>query len=167
MKAQCSLVLVCLATLSLATASERTPSGPESQIFGSSPSDVRLSAGTLGRLSESLQELAERVTPSVVQIEVTWFGPPDSGDERAAGLILRQQGIGAGVIVDQAGYILTNAHVVEGGQRIRVHLPTPARAPATEPSESQFRTLEARIIGADRDTDLALLKVEAENLPLV
>jgi serine protease Do len=66
----------------------------------------------------------------------------------------RSQAAGSGFIVDPAGYIVTNNHVVESARRITVKM-------------SDGREFEAKLIGADKDTDVALLKVEASNLPTV
>ena len=71
---------------------------------------------------DSLQKLASKVSPAVVQIEVAGFGPAIEGDRKDTVLIVHQHGAGAGVIVDPDGYIMPNAHVVEGAQRIRVIL---------------------------------------------
>jgi serine protease Do len=64
----------------------------------------------------------------------------------------REQGLGSGVIVSENGYIITNNHVVDGAQDVRVVL-------------SDKRELQAKIIGTDPRTDLALLQVESEGLP--
>ena len=64
---------------------------------------------------------------------------------------VRQRSLGSGVIVDGKGYIVTNRHVVEGADRIRVKfMDDPAGAPGHE----------ARVIGTDQETDLAVIKVE-------
>jgi len=63
----------------------------------------------------------------------------------------RQRGLGSGVVVDGSGYILTNHHVVNGAEDILVEL-------------SDHRSLEAKLVGSDQASDLALLKVEASNL---
>ncbi len=118
----------------------------------------------IGELSASLQRLAAKVSPAVVQIEVTWFGPPED-DPLDAGIVVRQHGVGAGVILDPDGYIMTNAHVVEGAQRVRVLVSLPGPSSISEPSAGRFRALEARVIGSEKRTDLALLKVEAAGLP--
>jgi serine protease DegQ len=65
-----------------------------------------------------------------------------------------QMGLGSGVIVSPDGYILTNNHVVEGADEIEVTLTDSRRA-------------RARIIGTDPDTDLAILKVELDKLPVI
>jgi serine protease Do len=76
-------------------------------------------------------------------------GPQNrSGKEREQ----REQGLGSGVIVGPDGYILTNNHVVEDANEIMVYT-------------SDKRELKARVIGADPKTDIAVVKVEAKNLP--
>ncbi|NJN63593.1 MAG: PDZ domain-containing protein [Acidobacteria bacterium] len=162
-----SLIVFCLSVGPVGTASEPPGSGRESLIFGAQHTDTRPAAGMLGHLSASLQQLANDVSPAVVQIDVTWFGPPEDRDHRSAGVVLRQHGVGAGVILDRDGYIMTNAHVVEGGRRIRVAVSLPDRVPSTGPAAGRYRVLEAKIVGTDRDTDLALLKVDASDLPVL
>lgn len=65
-----------------------------------------------------------------------------------------QEGSGSGVIFTPDGYIVTNNHVVEGATTVEVVL-------------NDKRTFEARVIGTDPSTDIALLKIEAENLPTI
>jgi len=65
-----------------------------------------------------------------------------------------QAGLGSGVIVSPEGYILTNNHVVEGADEIDVTL-------------SDSRKARARVIGTDPDTDLAILKIELDKLPVI
>jgi len=64
----------------------------------------------------------------------------------------RRQGLGSGVIVSNDGYILTNHHVIDGAEQIRIEL-------------SDRRTLNAKLVGSDQPSDLAVLKVEAKDLP--
>ncbi len=66
----------------------------------------------------------------------------------------QRSGLGSGVIIDGNGYILTNHHVVDGADQIKVDL-------------NDNRTLDAKLIGADPPSDLAVLKVEAHNLPVL
>lgn len=65
-----------------------------------------------------------------------------------------ERGLGSGVIVSSDGTILTNYHVVDGAQQIKVELP-------------DKRTLDAKVIGTDKPSDLAVLKVNASNLPVL
>jgi len=67
----------------------------------------------------------------------------------------RRQGVGSGVIVTQDGYILTNAHVVKDAEEIRVVL---------SPDKQEYA---AEVVGADEGTDIAVLKVEAKDLPAI
>jgi len=128
-------------------------------------------AESLQQFDSSLEALADKVSPSVVQILVAGYRAFEQGGEdngSAAGLVIgRQRAIGAGVIVDPAGYILTNFHVVSGAQRIRVALLPPAPGlEALHPSEMHHtRILDATLVGGDRDIDIALLKINATGLP--
>jgi Do/DeqQ family serine protease len=99
--------------------------------------------------------VAERVSPSVVQIEVTvrddrgdllsrFFGPSPAGEPIA-------RGMGSGVVFTSDGAILTNNHVVESALTITVRL-------------RDGRSLPARLIGRDSATDLAVIKVDASGL---
>jgi serine protease Do len=131
------------------------------------PSDARPEPNaTLLQFNDALQQLAAKVSAGVVQILVNGYGPLEEGKGDAA-LIARQRAIGSGVIVDPSGYIMTNAHVVEGAQRIRVVLPMTlgvGEGPIVE-TEGKLRVLEAKLIGVHKDTDLALLKINAKDLP--
>jgi serine protease Do len=123
----------------------------------------------LEQFSESLDELTARVSPAIVQVLVTGYGPLENKNKGEASQIGRQRSLGSGVILDPDGYIITNAHVVKGAQRVRV-LITPRSA-----SVSQLRTdlgygehlppFTAKIIGIAPSMDLAVLKIEAKGLP--
>jgi serine protease Do len=81
-------------------------------------------------------------------------------------VIGRQRAIGSGVIVDPDGYVVTNAHVVTGAQRVQVVVPSPAEDSGIRSLLSaRGHTLEARVLGMSREIDLALLKIEAKGLP--
>jgi len=125
------------------------------------------STDALRRLNESVEALIRRVSPSVVQILVTGYGPLEETDHGNAGVVIgRQRAIGSGFIIDPNGYIITNAHVVNGAQRVQVLLAT-ANADGTVDSALSSRTnvVPARIIGVARDIDLALLKIDGDKLP--
>jgi len=122
----------------------------------------------LHQFNASLITLTKDVTPAVVQILVTSYGPLPGAKTGDVALFARQRDLGSGVILDPDGYIITNAHVVEGAQRIRVAL---NRAPQTMLFQVQppaeHRMLEAKLVGIEKSIDLALLKVEAKNLPVL
>jgi serine protease Do len=118
-------------------------------------------AGVLEELDEARTALVSRVSPTVVQVLVTGYSPIKQG---AVGLFARQQALGSGVIVDPSGFILTNEHVIHGAQRVVVLLPSGPGVPARE-DDGRRRTFEAKVVGAVREVDLALLKIDATNLP--
>src|SRR5438046_1290176 len=62
--------------------------------------------------------------------------------------------LGSGVIVSTDGYILTNHHVIDGAEQIKVDL-------------NDDRTLDAKVVGTDPPSDLAVLKIDANNLPVL
>jgi serine protease Do len=125
------------------------------------------SSEMLRALDNSFEAVLSKVSPAVVQILVNGYGHPED-DKHATAQVVRQRAIGTGIIVDPDGYIITNAHVVEGAQRVRVILSSP-------PSESSFelqpvhaeQILDAKVLGTHKQSDLALLKVEATHLPTV
>jgi len=119
----------------------------------------------LAQLNSALESLAARVSPAVVQILVTGYGPLHEEDRSQTALIARQRALGSGVIVDSNGYIMTNAHVVEGAQRIRVALPLPMSESGGQVAVGKRQILEARLIGMHKETDLALLKIDETDLP--
>ena len=121
----------------------------------------------LQQLNGSVESLVERVSQSVVQVLVTSYGPVDDGNRAAADLVIgRQHSIGSGVVVDAGGFIITNAHVVSNARRVQVVLPDrpETRGPLRTPVKARTRTLEATIIGVARELDLALLKVDDDEL---
>ncbi len=120
-------------------------------------------------------ELVERVGPAVVNIRTLERGrsaaielDPDMEEFfRRFGIPLPgqrrgprgddeplQRGVGSGFILSADGYVMTNAHVVDGADEVLVTL-------------SDKREFKARIIGADRRTDIALVKIDASGLPFV
>ncbi|MET0866611.1 MAG: trypsin-like peptidase domain-containing protein [Pseudorhodoplanes sp.] len=101
-------------------------------------------AAILDAYSHAVIGVADRVGPAVVRVE-TRKGA--SADGRPTG------GVGSGVILSPDGLVLTNSHVVEGGREFRL-------------TDSEGRVIEARLLGEDPDTDLALLRADsARNLP--
>jgi putative serine protease PepD len=151
-KSRTALILVLAALLGLlaggagaAAVVAITGWDSDSQATASKPPESPLlpqgSDDTIPRAEGSVAQIAANVSPSVVSIEV------EAGNN---------SGSGSGVIIRKDGYILTNNHVVEaaanGGGEITVRL-------------SNEDTLRAKIVGRDPEYDLAVIKVEANDLP--
>jgi serine protease Do len=117
------------------------------------PAFAMAQASDPGSASASIADIAERVTPSVVNISSErlvkrqqvpfpfFFGPPDGGGER------KQQGSGSGVIVGADGIVLTNNHVVEEATEIKV-------------TTYDKREFDAEVVGTDAKSDLAVLRLK-------
>jgi len=95
-------------------------------------------------ITSAFVNIAKQVEPSVVHISTVVQPSKDSDDEARASV---RRGIGSGVIVDPSGYVLTNHHVIGGVDRVKIRL--------FDGSE-----YAGRIVGSDRDSDLAVLKFE-------
>src|SRR4030095_8835972 len=91
----------------------------------------------------ALVNISKQVERSVVHISTVVQPSKDSDEDRAS----VRRGIGSGVIVDPSGYVLTNHHVISGVDRVKIRL--------FDGSE-----YAGRIVGSDRDSDLAVLKFE-------
>jgi serine protease Do len=153
------------------TSAQSQPAPPPAQNAGEarSPSKAEIrnaeSQNTLVQLNAALETLAAKVSPAVVQILVTGYGPLREEERSQTAFIVRQHAVGSGVIVDPNGYIMTNAHVVEGAQRIRIALPLPMGDSAGQVPIGKRRIIEARLLGLHKETDLALLKIDETDLP--
>ena len=166
MNSTCPLVLaLCLATVPASALCQQAPARKAAERRDAHQVISHLPAGMLSELNESLQQLARKASPAVVQIVVSGFGPGEAGDRANAANIVRQHAIGAGVLVDPDGYIMTNAHVVEGARRIRVTLSRPATTGAEAFAAGRTQVVDAQLVGSDRQLDLALLRIEGTNLP--
>ncbi len=122
-----ALLLVILSvTLTAAQQPAQAARGPvekePAKAMGTMPAQV---PDNLVQLNSALEMLAGKASQGVVQIMVTGYGPLEENGPVETALITRQRAIGSGVIVDPSGYIMTNAHVVEGARRIRIVLPLP------------------------------------------
>jgi serine protease Do len=149
-----SLPLACARTPSSGPA--RTNVTPESQ-----PAPVTVLAHPaltqVGGAAANIADIAERATPSVVNISLTklskvrgqmpfpfFFGPGQGPDSRER----REQGMGSGVIVSSDGYVLTNNHVVSEAQEIKVTL-------------FDKREFDADVVGTDPKSDVAVIRIKA------
>lgn len=147
-----SALALCLTALpGLAIA--QTPAAPPSQ--GAQPhATPNGGIAEARKLSDAFASVAERVSPSVVQIEVT---APDEGTDPIMRFFGGNQespmarGTGSGVIFTSDGAIVTNNHVIDRALTINVRL-------------RDGRILPAKLLGRDRATDLAVIKVEATGL---
>lgn len=172
-----AIAALCLATLGSCRASVSTPTAPESgrdttpetQTVANPPQAgaPRQSADGTPLGGNFVTDVVERVGPAVVRIDATrvvssnipkefdnpffrrFFGGefPEMPDRQ-------QAGSGSGFITTPNGQIFTNAHVVEGADRVTVKL-------------KDGRTFEGEVLGADPLTDVAVVKIEAQGLPTV
>ncbi|HEY7190559.1 MAG TPA: trypsin-like peptidase domain-containing protein, partial [Vicinamibacterales bacterium] len=110
----------------------------------------------------SIEGLVRAVDPSVVQIFMTGLTPAEGVVPRQSELVTTQRASGSGVIVDADGYVMTNAHVVRGASRLRVEIPMQPSGQSLLTRRS--RIVNAKVIGMDDETDLAVLKIEATGL---
>ncbi len=134
-------LVVALPILGLAIGGAFDTSSPDrAGAAASSPSIAAAPAPAAApaRSATDVSALYERVSPGVVSIEVT------TG---------QGGGTGSGFVLDREGYILTNDHVVDGAQAVRVRF-------------AEGAPVEARVVGVDPSTDLALLKIDAEGRKL-
>jgi serine protease Do len=153
----CRTALIVLATAMTASAQDAPRSSP-------------LVKDSLHQLSDAIEELSHKVSLAVVQVFSTGYALADeeeSGDSTAAGVVTKQRSTGSGVILSSDGYILTNNHVVRNARRVRIQL---ASAPDDGSDDAQSKLhahgklLEAKVVGVDREADLAVLKVDSPNL---
>jgi serine protease Do len=119
----------------------------------------------LDQISESIESLASRVTPSVVRISVTGYDWKSEGS-RTDFSVSRKESVGSGIVVDPDGYIMTNAHVIEGAHKITVtRVPVGQRGITGALAESAATPYPATLVGVFKEGDLALIKIDASNLP--
>src|SRR5213082_955811 len=157
-----SLLIAALSTMSILAATPEIPPTPT----------VPAAADEQGKdvvhqLNNAFAKVFETVAPSVVIIEISkksdtetsafedlfFQGPPDESNPRRNQKNLQPiQSEGSGFIVRPDGYILTNFHVVEGADKIDVKL-------------KDGREFSAKVIGTDEKTDIAVIKIEAKDLP--
>jgi len=120
-------------------------------------------------LSDEIRGLTQTVSPAVVQIYTSSFGALMGSLPQGAALFGKQQATGSGIILDSQGYILTNNHVVAGAKRVQVRLAPQAlgRDGGSSILETGGDIVGAQIIGVDKETDLAVLKINKTDLPFL
>ncbi len=158
------VAVLCSALVAFITAKAATPKAAAQQpvtsysVDGNPYRTVNLTDTDYPDLTYAAESSADAVVYVKVTVKTTqeydlppmfkyFFGLPDSQD-------YEQQGSGSGVIIRPDGYIVTNNHVVQGATKIEVTL-------------NNNKTFEARVIGTDPATDVALIKIDADGLPIV
>ena len=149
------LAAVVMPALCPAQTEQPTRSAEAAKLLKSDPLHV---------FSESVQQLSSQVTKSVVQVLTTGFGLSSDDDKADTAYLEPERGIGAGVVLSADGLIVTNAHVIQGARKIRVRLQGLDKAEAKELA-APHGPIEAKIVGVDELTDLAVLKIDVSGLP--
>ena len=158
-----SHVAFCLGVL-LATSLSRAQSTKPSTSVQTKLPIVDTGLAPLHQVSASLEALSKRVSRGVVQIFSTGYEPDGDREHRNTDLLSRGVTSGSGIILASDGWIVTNAHVVQGGRRIRVQLNQEVLL-STAKHQTRHALFDAKLVVADRDSDLALLKIDATDLP--
>ncbi|HEX8212847.1 MAG TPA: trypsin-like peptidase domain-containing protein [Longimicrobium sp.] len=154
--------------LLLASGLQFTPGMHAAALMQTPAQPTRQEVRPVAELSQAFISIAESVTPAVVAITMERAGRRTSSrrdipeelrdmlpfDVPEGGGRGPQQGSGSGFIISPDGYIITNNHVVEGADKITVVL-------------SDNRSLVARVVGRDPNTDVAVIKVEGSGFPVV
>jgi len=137
-----------VAEAAASTAAGATAPAASSTQVAAAAASATPAATTSPDLSTQVRAVVQQVKPAVVQItnldvQLEQFDKPVSVST----------GVGTGVIYDSSGLILTNNHVVEGASKLQVTL-------------VDNRTFPAKLVGADPQTDLAVVKIDGDNLPV-
>jgi Do/DeqQ family serine protease len=145
-----------------------------SALASPAPTAANAAPPTLAVAQNSYADVVSRVAPAVITVradrrvraaqQFPFFDDPffrdffgnqlPRGQQRQQPQESLERALGSGVIVSADGYILTNYHVIDGAENIKVDL-------------NDNRTLDAKVVGTDQPSDLALLKVSASNLPVL
>lgn len=145
---------------------ERLRKSPASERPQTTAASAAPMQGMVGPVSYA--DAVNRAAPAVVNIYANKFTTvrkfrivPDPLTQRIFGAIAdgpaykkREQSLGSGVVFSEDGYVLTNNHVISGADDIQILL-------------FDGRVAQARVIGSDQETDLAVLKIDAEDLPTI
>src|SRR6266481_6825003 len=162
------LAISTVGSLAAYQATKTVAAKSASAVSSTAPLDDN-SMGALLALDNAMEKLAAHVTPAIVNVAVTskpkaeeqteipddkrqFFGPGFNFPHQQQPQI--EHGIGSGIIISPDGYIVTNNHVIDGAVNMRVTL-------------NDRRVLNAKLVGRDPLTDLAVIKVDAHDLPSV
>jgi serine protease Do len=136
--------------------SEQSPTQDAEKAAQKKPADP------LREFSSAMESLTKHVSRSVVQVFSTGYSfNTNESDATSASLITRQRSTGSGVILSPDGYIITNSHVVQGARRVQIRLSYPLENKEGHPRRD---LLEAKVVGIDREADLAVLKISLTGL---
>jgi serine protease Do len=120
---------------------------------------------SLHDLSAQLEALSHRVSLAVVQIFSSGYALNEDRDSGSnAAIVTRQRATGSGVAVSADGFIVTNAHVVSNARKVRVRVADGASSGPDGAPRPSGKMLEATVVGVDRETDLAVLRVDRNDL---
>lgn len=145
------LMLLVLIGLGLAARGYRQPDVDQNRgPVGNTTRGVEIAQRSVEPAEQAIVDAVQRIGNSVVKISVTAKVKLDS---LFGQVFTEEQGVGSGVIVDAAGYILTNHHVIEDATEIDVFLP-------------DGRGFSGSVVGKDPASDLAIVKVQGRNLPV-
>ncbi len=128
------------------TATPLTNIASAAPVAQASPAPVASTAN----FQDAIRQVAEKVKPAVVQVTSEQANPLSQFGSSSQQVPV---GVGSGIIYDNQGHILTNAHVVDGAQSLLVSLP-------------DGRSFNAKLIGSDTQTDLAVIQISGSNLPV-
>jgi serine protease DegQ len=148
------------------TAESPTPGTASTSSFPFQPTPEDSPSTAADGVVTSYAAAARRATPAVVSITASkapsrkpqsqdpWFRYFFGDQAQPEGRRQAQVGLGSGVIVSEDGYLLTNNHVIEGADDIEVQLP-------------DRRQVRAKVVGTDPETDVAVLKIKLDKLPVI
>ncbi|MEJ2556891.1 MAG: trypsin-like peptidase domain-containing protein [Anaerolineae bacterium] len=140
------LLTACGSTALANTATPLTNIASAAPVAQASPAPV----ASTGNFQDAIRQVAEKVKPAVVQVTNEQSNPFTQSGSSSQQVPV---GVGSGIIYDNQGHILTNAHVVDGAQSLLVSLP-------------DGRSFKAKLIGSDTRTDLAVIQISGSNLPV-
>lgn len=163
------LIFILLTLASCGMLRRDEPPAPQPTVTNTPNTITPVPASSGSGSQNSFADVVDRVAPAVVSVHSMrqaraprqhpffddprfreFFGLPRAQQREAP----RVQGLGSGVIVSGEGYVLTNHHVIDGAEEIRIEL-------------SDHRVYSAKLVGSDPPSDLAVLKVDERNLPVL